>query len=47
MNNIANEKEIALVKNNLHRELFSWMKRQNYLKPDGKLPYFVPKILDG
>ena len=45
MNNIANEKEIALVKNNLRRELFSWMKRQgDYLKPDGKLPYFVPKM---
>ena len=45
MNNIADKKEIALIKNNLRRELFSWMKRQgDYLKPDGKLPYFVPKM---
>jgi uncharacterized sulfatase len=45
LNNIAGQKEVALVQRQLRRELFDWMKQQgDYLTPNGALPYFKAKM---
>ena len=45
MSNLAGTPEFSEIQKKLSMELDRWMKRQgDYLKPDGKLPYFVPKM---